>query len=104
MGQQCALQSLVGPLLGKWKAEIVFDLREKPLRISDLEQLIPGANPRVLKRQLRRLEADGIVQRKIYDEVPSKVEYSLTEHGKALFPLIERLDKTINDYQAHDKN
>ena len=104
MGQQCALHSLVSPLLGRWKAEIVFNLRETPLRISDLEQLIPDANPRVIKRQLRSLEANGIVQRTIYDEVPSKVEYSLTEHGKSLFPLLETLDKTINDYPGHNKN
>jgi DNA-binding HxlR family transcriptional regulator len=59
------LQSLVGPFTGKWKAEIVFNLRDKPLRLSELEQRIPGANPRVLKRQLRSLENERIIQRKI---------------------------------------
>lgn len=84
--------------MGKWKAEIVFNLKEGPLRLSEIEQRIPGANPRVLKRQLRSLEADRIVQRITYAEVPPKVEYSLTGHGKALFPLLEAVNKTINDY------
>lgn len=79
---------------GKWKMEILLNLKDGELRMSELEHRIPGANPRVLARQLRGLEKDGIVDRKIYAEVPPKVEYSLTEYGKDMMKLL----KMVNEF------
>lgn len=73
---------------GKWKIKLISNLKDGTLRMGELEHRIPEANPRVLARQLRSLENDGIVQRKIYAEVPLRVEYSLTEYGKAMMELL----------------
>lgn len=92
-GESCP-DCLIKYIRGKWKIEILCSLKEGALRMSELERRIPEANPRVLSRQLRYLEKDGIIQRKIYAEVPQKVEYSLTEYGKAMMELF----KVINQF------
>ncbi len=78
---------------GKWKMDILCSLKDGELRMSELEHRIPEANPRVLARQLRDLEKDGIVGRKIYAEVPPKVEYSLTEYGKDMMKLFNMINE-----------
>jgi DNA-binding HxlR family transcriptional regulator len=79
---------------GKWKIEILSNLKDGKLRMSELEHCIPEANPRVLVRQLRCLEKDGIVERKIYAEIPQKVEYSLTEYGNDIIKLFSPCSET----------
>jgi DNA-binding HxlR family transcriptional regulator len=83
---------------GKWKIKLLTNLKDGALRMSELEHRIPEANPRVLARQLRSLEHDGIVQRKIYAEVPQKVEYSLTEYGKAMMELLKIINKFTKEH------
>ncbi|OLO05299.1 winged helix-turn-helix transcriptional regulator [Salinicola socius] len=80
-------------LEGKWKIVIIIQLfaARGPLRFSELERRVEGVNQKMLIQQLRQLEADGIVIRKIYPEVPPKVEYTLSEMGTALGPSIEAL-------------
>jgi DNA-binding HxlR family transcriptional regulator len=79
---------------GKWKMDILISLKDGKLRMSELEYRIPKANPRVLVRQLRCLEKDGIVSRKIYAEIPQKVEYSITEFGKDIVKLLSPCSET----------
>ena len=81
-------------LEGRWKLIILFHLFDgKVQRFSDLEKLIPGISQKMLAQQLRQLEADGIVARAIYAQVPPKVEYRLTEWGQALCPALDALLK-----------
>ncbi len=79
-------------LEGKWKLSILFYLFDgEVLRFSDFERAIPAITQKMLTQQLRQLEADGLVARKTYPEVPPRVEYRLTEWGQALCPTLDSL-------------
>ncbi|CAI9389637.1 TPA: helix-turn-helix transcriptional regulator [Citrobacter amalonaticus] len=81
-------------LEGRWKLIILFHLFDgKVQRYSDFEKLIPGISQKMLAQQLRQLEADGIVSRTVYPQVPPKVEYRLTEWGQALCPALDAMLK-----------
>lgn len=81
-------------LEGRWKLLILFQLfGGKTLRFSDLERAIPAVTQKMLAQQLRQMERDGIVKRKVYPEVPPKVEYSLTDWGQSLCPALDALLK-----------
>jgi DNA-binding HxlR family transcriptional regulator len=88
---QCPAQATLEVLGGKWKGLILFHLRNEPKRFNQLKSSIPGVTQRMLAKQLRELEADEIVNRKIYKEIPPKVEYSLTAFGLTLRPILEAL-------------
>ena len=82
------VEDVLKMLEGRWKLIILFHLFDGNVqRYSDFEKLIPGISQKMLAQQLRQLEADGIVARKVYPQVPPKVEYRLTEWGQALCPL-----------------
>jgi DNA-binding HxlR family transcriptional regulator len=77
---------------GRWKLVILFHLfGGNVLRFSDLERLIPEVSQKMLSQQLRRMEADGLVVRMVYPEVPPKVEYRLTPWGQSLCPALDAL-------------
>lgn len=79
-------------LEGRWKMMILFRLFDIPARLfSELERAIPAVSQKMLTQQLRDLERDGIVERRVYPQVPPKVEYSLTEWGRALCPVLDQL-------------
>lgn len=80
-------------LEGKWKIVIICQLfgAKAPVRFSELERRIEGVNQKMLIQQLKQLEKDGIIARTVYPQVPPKVEYSLTEMGKALGPSMAEL-------------
>ena len=79
-------------LEGRWKMVILFQLFARPvLRFSELERAIPAVSQKMLIQQLRDLERDGIVERKVYAQVPPKVEYTLSEWGRALCPALDEL-------------
>ncbi|MDE9577730.1 winged helix-turn-helix transcriptional regulator [Citrobacter koseri] len=81
-------------LEGRWKLIILFHLFDgKVQRYSDFEKLIPGISQKMLAQQLRQLEADGIVSRTVYPQVPPKVEYRLTEWGQELCPVLDAMLK-----------
>lgn len=74
---------------GKWTLLVIRDLAEGRSRFCELERSLQGISPRTLSLRLRALEEEGIVKRQTYPEVPPRVEYALTEKGRALVPLIE---------------
>ena len=74
---------------GKWTLLVIRDLAEGRARFCELERSLAGISPRTLSLRLRALEEEGIVQRQTYPEVPPRVEYALTDKGRALVPLIE---------------
>jgi len=78
---------------GKWKAIILCHLRHDTMRTSELRRAIPQITQKMLTQQLRELEADGIVQRRVYEQVPPKVEYCLTERGESLNAILNQLCK-----------
>lgn len=86
-----AMEVAMGFLGGKWIAVILWQLRKEPKRFGELGKLIPGITEKMLSIQLRKLEKDGFVQRKIFAEVPPRVEYSLTESGKNMVPMLEKI-------------
>jgi DNA-binding HxlR family transcriptional regulator len=89
-----AVEDALKLLEGRWKLLILFHLfGGKVLRFSDLERAIPAISQKMLAQQLRRLEADGIVRRIVYQQVPPKVEYRLTDWGQALCPALDALLK-----------
>lgn len=84
----CPVEATMDVIGGKWKTLIIHHLLEDTRRFSELKRLIPKVTQRMLTSQLRELEQHGIVHRKVYAEVPPKVEYSLTEFGKTLEPIL----------------
>ena len=76
---------------GKWTLLLVRDLAEGRSRFCELERSLNGISPRTLSLRLRALEEEGIVERQTYAEVPPRVEYSLTEKGRALVPIIDSM-------------
>jgi len=87
----CPTEAALEVLGGKWKGLILYHLRGETRRFNELKRLIPGITQRMLTKQLRELEADKIVHRKIFQEIPPKVEYSLTSFGLTLTPILEAL-------------
>jgi DNA-binding HxlR family transcriptional regulator len=87
----CALTAALAAIGGKWKLIIVYWLAESPKHFAALRQAIPGISQKVLTQQLRELVGDGLVSRKPTGVIPAPVEYSLTEYGKLLLPLLENV-------------
>nr|WP_238554060.1 helix-turn-helix domain-containing protein [Gordonia sp. KTR9] len=94
----CPVEVSVAVLGGSWKMTIVKNLLEGPMRYGALGRAVGPVTPRVLTRQLRELESDGIVQRTAFPEVPPRVEYSLTEQGQALGPFVSALNEWGKNY------
>jgi DNA-binding HxlR family transcriptional regulator len=87
----CAMDITMDYIGGKWKTVVLWYLRKGKKRFSELKRLIPNITEKMLSIQLKDLESDGLVERKIYPEVPPKVEYQLTSFGKTLIPMLEEI-------------
>ena len=87
----CPMEATLELIGGKWKSVILFRISEDTRRFNELGRLLPRITSRMLTKQLRELEHDGLISRKIYAEVPPRVEYSLTECGKSLTPVLHEL-------------
>jgi DNA-binding HxlR family transcriptional regulator len=85
---KCTVEVTLQVIGGKWKAVILWHLSHKTLRFSQLQRRLPGVTQKMLTQQLRELERDGIIHREVYAEVPPRVEYSMTETGRTLAPLL----------------
>lgn len=87
----CAMDVTMDYIGGKWKTVVLWYLRKDRKRFSELRRLIPNITEKMLSLQLKGLEQDGLVGRKVYAEVPPRVEYFLTEFGKSLSPMLEEI-------------
>ena len=87
--ETCPVCATADIICGKWTILVIRDLAEGRTRFCELERSLAGISPRTLSLRLRGLEEQGIVERHTYPEVPPRVEYSLTDKGHALLPLIE---------------
>lgn len=97
--QQCPVNTTLEIIGGKWKVIILYHLFQGTQRFNELRRLIPNITQRMLTLQLREMENDGILHRKVYPEIPPKVEYSLTEFGQTLLPVIKAMHKWGNKYE-----
>ncbi len=89
----CAMDITMDYIGGKWKTVVLWYLRNKTMRFGELKKQIPEITEKMLSIQLKALEDDGVIKRQVYAEVPLKVEYSLTEFGKTLIPVLEAIAK-----------
>ncbi len=94
----CPIEATLSIIGGKWKTMILYYLFDGTKRFGELKRVLPGVTQKMLSSQLKELERDKVVHRKMYAEVPLKVEYSLTEFGKSLAPVLEKMDAWGNEY------
>ena len=88
----CAVEAAISLIDGKWKCVVLWHLQQGgTVRFNEIRRLMPGITQRMLTNQLRELEADGLVDRAVYAQVPPKVEYSLTDRGRSLTPILQAL-------------
>lgn len=85
----CPVKLTASIIGGKWKPPLLYHLEGRTRRFCELQRLIPNLTKKMLTQHLRELERDGIVHRKVYAEVPPRVEYSLTRHGESLKPILK---------------
>ena len=88
--------SLIG---GKWKIAIIYNLRQEPVRFGELKRILAPITQQMLTKQLREMERDFLINRKVYEVIPPKVEYSLTKFGQSFMPVMESLCKWSTDNQ-----
>jgi DNA-binding HxlR family transcriptional regulator len=84
----CSVEATVSLLEGKWKCVILYRLAHGTLRFNELRRAIPNVTQRMLINQLRELETDGLVHRLVHSQVPPRVDYSLTERGRSIVPVL----------------
>ncbi|MET1411402.1 helix-turn-helix domain-containing protein [Roseibium sp. HPY-6] len=89
----CPVEFAVRIIGGKWKPVLLFHLMMGAKRYSELQRLVSRASDRMLTRSLRELEADGLVHREVFPEVPVRVEYSLTHDGETLYPILAEMSR-----------
>jgi DNA-binding HxlR family transcriptional regulator len=87
----CAVEAALDVIGGKWKPLILWHLGDNIMRFGELQRSLPGVNAKMLTKQLRELEKDGVIKRTIYPEVPPRVEYAITDFGRTLIPILEAL-------------
>ena len=90
-GAKCPAETTIEVIGGRWKVPIVWNLFSGTLRFSELRRALPGVTQKMLTQQLRELEKNGIVKRKVYPQVPPRVEYSLTDRGASLRPVVDAM-------------
>lgn len=98
--EKCTLQEILHVIGGKWSMSIIYALFSGKKRYSELERIIPNINTRMLVKELKNMEANGIVKRKVFATVPPTVEYTLTPKGEKLEPIINELYKWGLEYVA----
>ena len=87
----CSVYDVMNIIGGKWKIDIIYHLSEGTLRFGELKKSLIPITKQMLSKQLKELENDGIIKRKVYSVIPPKVEYSLTDTGNSLNPVIESI-------------
>lgn len=97
----CSVELTLQIIGGKWKPIILYHLgQDGVLRFGQLKKIMPNITQKMLTQQLRELEADGLVHREVYPQVPPKVEYSLTDMGQSIIPIIRSLGEWGRNYET----
>ena len=96
----CPVDAVLGVIGGKYKPIILYHLIDQTLRFSELRRFLPQTTAKMLTQQLRELEADGIVHREVYPVVPPRTEYSLTDFGRTLTPVLTAMCDWGKEYMG----
>ena len=99
----CPVRAALDVIRGRWKPSILFELQDGARRFSELQSAMKGITAQALTVQLRQLEADGVVEGRVFAEVPPRVEYALTDLGLRLSQVLDELDQWGRDYQRRKK-
>lgn len=89
----CPVSEALKIIGGKWRLQIIYEIGGEKRRFGELKRLVPGISEKMLIQELKHLVSYGVLHRKAYKEIPPRVEYSLTEHGKTILPIIEQIEK-----------
>jgi DNA-binding HxlR family transcriptional regulator len=100
---KCGIDLTLAVVGGKWKASILWHLARETMRFSDLQRQFSNTTRKMLTQQLRELEADGLVHREVYPQVPPKVEYSLTGKGATIIPILDQMCEWARGYLQDDQ-
>lgn len=100
---ECPVATTVQLIGSKWKLLIMRNLLERPWRFNELKKGLDGISQKVLTDSLRSMEADGIITRTVYPEVPPRVEYALSDIGESMRPILTAMQKWGEDYKASVK-
>jgi DNA-binding HxlR family transcriptional regulator len=95
----CGVRITMEVMGGKWKSCILLELAEKSMRPSELHREFLDVSPRVINQQLKELEFHGMIKKKIFAELPLRSEYSITEMGKTLLPLIKQIEEWGDNFR-----
>lgn len=96
----CPVRAALDVIRGRWKPSLLYELKDRPRRFSELHSALPGITPQALTVQLRQLEADGVVSRTVYPVIPARVEYALTDFGTTLSRVMDELEAWGTEYLA----
>ncbi|MFZ4450780.1 winged helix-turn-helix transcriptional regulator [Salibacterium aidingense] len=103
--EECRVEDALSILVGKWKPIILLHLLQKGThRFNELKRKMPGITQKMLTKQLRELEEEDIIERTVYPQVPPKVEYSITEYGASLEPILEAMHEWGTRHTLHKMN
>ncbi len=94
----CPIDFTIDLISGKWSMWVLWNLQDCPLRFGELKKSIPGITEKMLIQQLKKFESNNLVTRTVYSQVPPKVEYSLTEHGKSLKTIMLSIKQWGDDH------
>ncbi len=100
----CPVEATLKVLGGKWKILIIFHLNGNSRRFSELKRSITGITEKMLAQQLKELEADGVLSRKVYPQVPPRVEYTVTKYGRTLEPVIKSMCRWGMEHRKRKSN
>lgn len=96
----CPVATTVKIIGSKWKLLIIRNLLSRPWRFNELQKSLEGISQKILTDSLRSMESDGIINRTVYPEVPPRVEYSLSELGESMRPILDAMKAWGEDYKA----
>ncbi len=101
---ECPVATTVQLIGNKWKLLIIRNLLQRPWRFNELQKNLEGISQKVLTDSLRSMEADGIITRTVYPEVPPRVEYALSELGKSMRPILDAMKAWGEEYKAQKRS
>ncbi len=99
----CPVDLTLSIIGGRWKGLVFWNLRNESKRYGELKKTLVGINDKMLSQVLKELEANGIVSRKDFETIPPKVEYSLTEEGRKLLPVMSLMEEWGNKFEYHNQ-
>lgn len=100
----CPVDLTLSVIGGRWKGLVFWNLRNGALRFGELKRILVGINDKMLTQVLRELEASGVVNRKVYEVIPPKVEYSLTKEGEKLLPVMAQMSNWGEKFEVNSMN